>query len=522
MKTKIFGLRAGILTQLVFLIAAAMLLINIVFLNLYEKDLIKAKEQAGGLLALSVENNMGFILDDGVADLKDLASYSDFTAAVEAMLMASEFSDLAIVNSSGEAVFRAGFSGEKKQYILTSAMNAMSAGMTSVSFTGTTWGVLWPGKSEIFLSAPLKYKGRVIGGISITSSLLPVYDSLRKSEKLVILYIVVDTVILALVGIYLLSRIVVAPIQRLVRMTEEYEDSESIPSAEDTPANEIRNLSRALTNMLKRLDENKKELKNHIISLEKANEDLKTARDEIIKSEKLASVGRLAAGIAHEIGNPVGIILGYIELIQKGGLSKEDENDFLGRIESEISRVDVIIRQLLDFSRSSTKKLGVCEVHKLITGTVEMLEPQSRLNELEIGLELEAENDQVFADKNQLQQVFLNILINSIDAFTEGRRESGYSCIKIQSENKNETIELRFIDNGPGISPDKLNRIFDPFFTTKEPGRGTGLGLSVCYRIIESLGGTIKAESSPGNGMRLYVELPLYDGTCYLPEGDSE
>lgn len=509
MKTPIFGLRAGILTQLIFLIVAAMLLINVVLLSLYEKDLVKAKEQAGSLLVLSVENSLRFILKDGVVDLKNLNSNSGFTEAIQRLLKASEFSDLAIVSNSGEAVFRAGFSGDKKHYALIMAISAMSTSSRSSNYMGSTWGVLWPGKSELCLSSPLKYKGRTIGGISVKTSLVPVYETLRRSEKLVILYIILDTVILALVGIYLLSRIVVGPIHRLLRMTEEYEGSELIPSDSDTTANEIGNLSRALSNMLKRLDENKKELKNHINSLEKANNDLKAAQNEIIRSEKLASVGRLAAGIAHEIGNPIGIILGYIDLIQKGGLSEEEEKDFLVRTESEITRINVIIRQLLDFSRRSTEQIENCSVHDLIFDTVEMLKPQSRMKELEIALDLNAERDTVLADKNQLKQVFLNILINSIDALEEDGHFHEKSHIMVKSDNENGFVVINFIDNGPGTPTDDLDRIFDPFFTTKEPGRGTGLGLSVCYRIIETLEGTIKAESAPGEGMVIHIELPI-------------
>ena len=389
------------------------------------------------------------------------------------------------------------------------AMSAMITLTQSVNYLGSTWGVLWPGNSELCFSSPLKYKGRVIGGISVVSSLVPVYDTLRNSEKLVILYIIIDTVILALVGIYLLSRIVVGPIHRLLRMTEEFEDYDFIPSAGDTPANEIGNLSRALASMLKRLDENKKELQNHITSLEKANNELKAAQKEIIKSEKLASVGRLAAGIAHEIGNPIGIILGYIGLIQKGGLSPEEEKDFLARVEGEVTRVNVIIRQLLDFSRSTTEQKEKCSVHDLINDTVEMLKPQPSMRELEIALDLGAERDAVIADKNQMQQVFLNILINSIDALEEEGQIREKSRIIVKSKNKDGFIELDFIDNGPGASSEDIGRIFDPFFTTKEPGRGTGLGLSVCYRIIEGLEGTIKAESTPGEGMVINIRLPL-------------
>jgi signal transduction histidine kinase len=263
--------------------------------------------------------------------------------------------------------------------------------------------------------------------------------------------------------------------------------------------------------MLKRLDENKKELKNHIISLEKANNDLKAAQNEIIRSEKLASVGRLAAGIAHEIGNPIGIVLGYIDLIHKGGLSPEEEKDFISRIESEITRINIIIRQLLDFSRSSAEEKENCSVHDLITDTVEMLKPQSRMRELEITMDLRADKDTVLADKNQLQQVLLNILINSIDALEEDGHFREKSYIMVKSENKNDFIMLDFVDNGPGIADEDIDRIFDPFFTTKEPGRGTGLGLSVCYRIIEVLGGTIKAESALGKGMMIYIGLPLVE-----------
>ena len=511
MKTPIFGLRAGILTQLIFLIVAAMLLINVVILNLYEKDLIKAKEESGRLMVLSIENNLNYTLQGNTADLKNLHSNSDFFTITQNLLSTSGFSDLVIINNAGEAVYSTGLSGDKRKYALPMAVSAMSTVTPSVTYWGSTWGVLWPRNSELCLSSPLRYNGRVIGGISAVSSLIPVYDTLRNSERLVILYIFIDTVILALVGIYLLSRIVVTPIHRLLRMTEEFEDSEFIPSAGDTPANEIGNLSRALASMLERLDENKKELKTHIISLEKANNDLKAAQNEIIKSEKLASVGRLAAGIAHEIGNPIGIILGYIDLIRKGGLSLEEEKDFLARVESEITRINVIIRQLLDFSRSSTEQIENCSIHDLVIDTVEMLKPQSRMKELEIAVDLRAERDTVVADKNQLQQVFLNILINSIDALEDEGHFQEKSHIIVKSKNKNGSILLEFVDNGPGISAEDLGRIFDPFFTTKEPGRGTGLGLSVCYRIIEGLDGTIRAESTPGSGMIINIDLPLIE-----------
>ncbi|NLD36670.1 MAG: hypothetical protein GX654_07365 [Desulfatiglans sp.] len=509
MKTHIFGLRAGILTQLIFLIVAAMLLINVVILNLYEKDLIIEKEKTGRLLLKGIEYITANTIKDSEQEFKNIYFDTDFASLIQEMLDAGEYMGIAIVNISGESVFSIGLDHEAKQYGLTLAMTAMNTLSQSVNNKGVTWGVLWPRKKELYLSTPLKYKGRVIGGISALSSLVPVYETLRRSERLVIIYIAIDTLVLALVGIYLLSRIVVNPIHKLLRMTMEYEGSEFLISTGETPANEIGNLTRALANMLKRLDENKRELKSHIVSLEKANKELKAAQNEIVQSEKLASVGRLAAGIAHEIGNPIGIILGYIDLIMKGGLTPEEEKDFLTRVEGEISRVNNIIRQLLDFSRTSEEERIRLSIHSLITDTVEMLKPQTGMNKIAISLALTAENDNVIADKNQLQQVFLNILINSIDALSEEGDVMEDAQIHVISKNRNGLLELEFIDNGPGISADKVDHIFDPFFTTKDPGKGTGLGLSVCYRIIEALGGTIRAESQEGKGMIIRIDLPL-------------
>jgi two-component system, NtrC family, sensor kinase len=509
LKTPILGLRAGILTQLIFLIVAAMLLINVVILNLYEKDMVSEKVKTGEMLLSGIEYIIGNTLKDNEQELKDILLGADFTSLIQEMLDTGEYRGIAIVNVSGISVFNIGLDIDKNQYARTLAMTAMNTLIESVNYKGSTWGVLWPRKSELYLSSPLKYKGRVIGGISVTSSLEPVYQTLIRSERLVIIYIAIDTLVLALVGIYLLSRIVVNPIHSLLRMTEEYEDSESILAAGEAPANEIGNLTRALANMLKRLDENKRELKSHIVSLEKANKELKAAQNEIVQSEKLASVGRLAAGIAHEIGNPIGIILGYIDLIMRGDLTPEEEKDFLTRVEGEISRVNIIIRQLLDFSRSSEEERINLNIHPLITDTVEMLKPQSGMKNITISLALNAENDNVIADKNQMQQVFLNILINSIDALSEEGSVLEDASIHVISKNKNSLLELEFEDNGPGISVDKIDHIFDPFFTTKDPGKGTGLGLSVCYRIIQAAKGTIKAESFQGKGMKIRIELPV-------------
>jgi signal transduction histidine kinase len=222
-------------------------------------------------------------------------------------------------------------------------------------------------------------------------------------------------------------------------------------------------------------------------------------------------VGRLAAGIAHEIGNPIGIILGYLDLLNSGDVTEADKKDFLNRIESEIIRVNRIIRQLLDFSRPSSGEPEKTRVHDLVKKTLAMLEPQPMMEGVRTALELRAQKDMVLADPNQLQQVFLNIIMNAADALSEGKGEGIVKQLTIRSERIEGTIDLRFSDNGSGIPEKELLRIFDPFYTTKEPGKGTGLGLSVCYRIVEGLGGKIRAESKTGEGTTIIVSLPIYE-----------
>ena len=147
----------------------------------------------------------------------------------------------------------------------------------------------------------------------------------------------------------------------------------------------------------------------------------------------------------------------------------------------------------------------------MIRGTVDILTPQPVMGNISVDYRLKAGKDEIIADPNQLQQVFLNIILNAADSFTDGNepeKEDGKKVLTIFSEVVGDALELRFQDNGSGITEEELAQIFDPFYTTKEPGKGTGLGLSVCYRIVEGLGGTIRAESFKGRGTTIIITLP--------------
>jgi two-component system NtrC family sensor kinase len=281
---------------------------------------------------------------------------------------------------------------------------------------------------------------------------------------------------------------------------------------------EFNKLSKALNRMLQHIAEDKEKLQAAVVSLEKANFDLKQAQKDIIRVEKLASVGRLSAGIAHEIGNPIGIITGYLELLKRNDVSNDDKLDFILRTETEIKRIDAIIRQLLDLSRPSIEDVKAVSVHAIIEDAVGASRFHPSMSDIDLDLRLSARYDRVKGDPNQLRQVFLNLMINAADAILSAKNQSeGKISIisqvqktvgKDAAKNK-DMLRIDYIDNGSGISAENLINIFDPFFTTKGPGKGTGLGLSVCFMIVEAMGGNIKATSQEGQGATFTVYLPL-------------
>ncbi len=500
MRLPSLSLRASVIAQLSFLIVAAMLLCDVVMIRFAERDLIRARVTAGRMLSRAIEGRAS-------ASGERL----DLEEAARGLLEEGGFDSVTVVGRNGDLIAETGTHGEPgSPSRRASAAQSARTGREQVEFLGRTWAVIWFGPESVRVSVPARIGGRTAAGISVRGSLVPLYGDLRASQRVVLLYILLDTVILAMAGMVLLSRIVVRPVRKLLEMTEEYTGGDFLVALEATSGSEIRQLSRSLSHMVRRLDENKEALEGHIASLEQANEELRKAQNEIIRSEKLASVGRLAAGIAHEIGNPIGVILGYLELARRGDISEEERKDFLERAEVEVSRISRIIRTLLDFSRASENRPEAVPVHGLLRDTLEMLAPQKIMEGVRVDLVLNAPRDDVFSDAGRLRQVFLNVLMNAGDALQEreGGGEAG-GVMRIETGSRDGWIEVRISDNGPGIPPGELSRIFDPFYTTKDPGKGTGLGLSVSHRIVEDLEGTIRVASERDRGTAVIIRLPL-------------
>jgi len=237
--------------------------------------------------------------------------------------------------------------------------------------------------------------------------------------------------------------------------------------------------------------------------LAQANEELRQAHQQVIQSEKLASVGKLAAGVAHEINNPVGVILGFSQFLQRQIPPDDVCAQPLAAIERESMRCKQIVQNLLDFARMSEPAMLEIDLHQVLESTYQLLEYQLSKGKVEIVRDYAPGLPSIAADPHQLQQVFVNLMLNAYQAMPQGGR------LTIQTRVEASQVAIALTDEGIGIPPANLSRVFDPFFTTKEPGQGTGLGLSVSYGIVKQHSGHFDVQSQIGRGSTFTVYLPL-------------
>jgi len=245
--------------------------------------------------------------------------------------------------------------------------------------------------------------------------------------------------------------------------------------------------------------------------VEKKTIEIKKAQEQLMNAEKLASLGRMAAGFAHELNSPLTGIITFAHLIMKRlPETDKDNREDLQVIIDQAERCSKIIKGLLGFSRRTGYEVTLTDINSLIERTVSMVKNQARFHNIEFRLNLDRSLPQIKVDSHQIEQVFLNLLINAADAMNErGTITIASRLLKDPEDPSREFIELEFTDTGPGIPEEYLSKIFEPFFTTKPPGKGTGLGLSVSYGIIKRHGGTIFVKSSPGKGASFFIRLPV-------------
>ena len=519
------GLKTKIAINIAILFFIAMLLINVVTVMTAKRDIIRKEASKGFFILSTLEEDllMSLHFDQDPGANKSRAEVN--------RLFAEAGISSALVRGKNKEMIHFGASAEPLQNeLVRRSGQAMQSRKQATNFVGTTWGVFWKQPSDLVISTPLLQNDHALAGVSIVLPLKGIYKSLRRSQKILFIFLFINTAILTFIGLYRLSKVYFQPLARLARRAEDYQEDDEMLFSVRKEDNELHKLSGALNSMLRRISADKETLRSTVNSLELANLELTKAQAEIIRAEKLASVGRLSAGIAHEIGNPIGIVMGYLELIKQKDIPDSERNEYIHRTEEEIERINTIIRQLLEISRPSNAGLKVVSVHDLIDDVAQVLNVQPLMSNIELECRLDAQNDRVLADSNQLRQVFLNLIINAADAVSsENKAIKGK--LTIQSilvdekrkppEDTRSFLNIMFIDNGPGIPEENIGNIFDPFYTTKDPGKGTGLGLSVSFMIVEGFGGKMTVSSEIGEGTTLTLLLPVVESEVDIAEDED-
>jgi len=321
------------------------------------------------------------------------------------------------------------------------------------------------------------------------------------SGSLFVLYVAVTGLLILLLTYVALTFLIVRPLQAVTSASGRVADGRTEIEVPARGAGEVRALARSFNAMAGQVRADREQLEARLAELEATTAELAQAEDQVLRSARLASVGRLAAGIAHEIGNPLTAVVGLVELARDDDMDPAERDELLERTIREAERIQRIIRDLLDFARPAPEDEEGVALAAVVDDAVRLVAPQQDTSRIRIERRV-AEVPPVRGSADRLKQVVLNLLLNAIDA-VDGEGE-----VVVELEEREGAVVLAVSDDGPGIAPEVRDQLFEPFVTTKAVGRGTGLGLAVCHTIVERLGGRLSASDAEGGGARFEMLLP--------------
>jgi two-component system, NtrC family, sensor kinase len=361
-----------------------------------------------------------------------------------------------------------------------------------------------------------------------------------RSTAILVLLVALDLAIFLALGAVLVHRLVLHPLREVTAVAEAIAHGDYERRVPPGETREIASLSATFNRLTDQLLQNQARLAENVRSLDETNRRLSDTQRELIQVEKMASLGRLAAGVAHEIGNPLSALIGYLSILRKRGV----EGTVLDGAERETGRIDQIVRGLLDYARPGQAPRELVNVNDSIRHTIELLRAQERLGEVELNLDLAEPLPGIEGVPNRIDQVFVNLFSNAVSAMAgKGkltvvtRRERYHPDRPIPArraddppgidyshlrrlrfgavrdpyglEQDREVVRVIVADTGPGIPAESIESIFEPFFTTKAPGEGTGLGLAIVATTVAELGGRVEATSAAGGGATFNLYLPV-------------
>jgi signal transduction histidine kinase len=359
------------------------------------------------------------------------------------------------------------------------------------------------------------------------------------SAWLLVLVVLADAAAFVLLANHLIVRLVLRPVQAAVAAAEAVAGGDYERRAPAAESHEMAALSQALNRMTDQLLDNQQRLADNVRSLDETNRRLLGTERELVEAEKMAGVGRLAAGVAHEIGNPLAALMGYASVLRRRGADPE----LVGGLESEARRIDRIVRELLEYARPAPREREPVDANESIRRAVHTLRSQGLLDGIDVVLRLADGLPPLSGSPHLLDQVWVNLLDNARRAM-EGRGAitvttaleqyrperplpsrraddpPGISYAHLRRpraasvrdphriDSNTETLRVTVEDTGPGISPEAADKVFDPFFTTRQPGEGTGLGLAIVASTVADFGGRVEVAAAPGGGAAFVLSLP--------------
>ena len=401
-----------------------------------------------------------------------------------------------------------------------------------------------PLRRELLASLGILFGGvTLLLGIAL-SLVLPFFRSPGEATAFILVIVAVDLVIVLTFGGWALKKNLLEPVDEMARGVKQIADGDYRHRLELPNGLELRSITESVNAMADRLIAGQQVLAENVRSLDETNVMLVEARNEVIQAARLASVGTLAAGIAHEVGNPLTAIIGYADVALRRIEAGQGDPELLESIRSEAQRIDGIVRGLLDFARPQPDEIAPVRVDEVVAGVRELLETQGRLGQIEHSWTLDEACPPVLMDPRHLEQVLVNLLLNASDAvkdvdkpkievavwseegpaanpllrrgddppgvnYMHRRRLARAFAVEASGtlETAHRVVVVAVSDNGPGLPSTDETHVFDPFFTTKEPGKGTGLGLFISARLVSGMGGRIDLENTP-DGARFEVRLP--------------
>jgi signal transduction histidine kinase len=477
------GIRLQIVLALSVLLVLAFLPLFVAVASLTRATLRSVRETSARSLGRAVAAQ--------VAEAQSARDPADLQALAEAQIGQGGVAALGIYDARGVPILRLGDMEDASALPQTAPRGSEQAVSISTP-RGPAVRVVIPGSKGI-IAAVLRTDDDAVR-IAPLLRLVALYTGLIALALLVFAYIA-------------LTRLIVRPLDAISAAARRVALGARGLEVPATGPSELVGLGTSLSEMTAKLRADEQRMRDQIEELERRAEALRQAQDRLVRSERLASVGRLAAGLAHEIGNPIAALMGLEDLLLEGGLEPNEQRDFLIRIRSETERIHRVLRDLLDFARPASVPLGQADKPGDVTEAIEdvlaLVRPQRSFRDVQIAVDVPPALPSVTLGRERIMQVLLNLLLNAADATEQKGR------VSLRAERIDGRVRLIVEDDGGGIDPSVAARLFEPFVTTKEVGKGTGLGLAVCRGLVESVEGSIVHDETFRGGARFVVELPV-------------